>query len=423
MTMPQTRHYEMKDSGVEWIGEIPIGWKVIRNKALFGEVNERCGASPNLTLLSVSEYYGVAPRAEKIAEDEMLTRAESLEGYKICHKNDIVMNIMLAWKRSQGVSQYDGIVSPAYCVFRRKDDAPIDMRYIHYLIRTDRYADEYKCHSTGIIDSRLRLYPDKFLALESHVPPLSEQAAIAAYLDEKCTTIDAIITEAKASIEEYRSWKASVIFETVTKGLNPNAEMKDSGVEWIGEIPSHWDTSRIKNECINLDSLREPISAENRININRLYDYYGASGVIDKIDDYNVDDTVILIGEDGANLVFRNLPLVYRASGKFWVNNHAHILKVKEKNDYGFMAYMLEAGDYTNFITGSAQPKLTQSNLMRFPIPVPPLPEQTAIAAYLDSKCAAINGVILEKEDLIRELENYKRSLIFEVVTGKRRVC
>lgn len=302
-------------------------------------------------------------------------------------------------------------------------DSSENKRYLMYYLRGIAMREVFLALSTGIRVRSCDLRWNKLAVLPYIVPPLPEQTAIAAYLDEKCATIDAIVTEAKATIDEYKAWKASVIFETVTKGLNPNAEMKDSGVEWIGEIPSHWDTSRIKNECINLDSLREPISAENRININHLYDYYGASGVIDKIDDYNVDDTVILIGEDGANLVFRNLPLVYRASGKFWVNNHAHILKVKEKNDYGFMAYMLEAGDYTNFITGSAQPKLTQSNLMRFPIPVPSLPEQTAIAAYLDSKCAAIDAIILEKEELIRELENYRKSLIFEVVTGKRRVC
>ena len=168
--------------------------------------------------------------------------------------------------------------------------------------------------------------------------------------------------------------------------------------------------------------MREPISAENRVNKLGLYDYYGASGAIDKIDDYNVDDKVLLIGEDGANLKMRNLPLVYRSSGKIWVNNHAHILKVMPKNSYGFMAYLLEAGDYNTYITGSAQPKLSQFNLMRFPIPMPPKTEQDILEAYLDKKCSAIDELIEEKQALITDLESHKRSLIYETITGKRKV-
>lgn len=417
MTMPQTRHYEMKDSGVEWIGKMPSNWQVKYLFQLVSQVKNKNNGLREKNLLSLS--YGKIKRKDIETTDGLLPA--SFDGYNIIEEGDIVMRLTDLQNDHTslriGRATERGIITSAYTTVRpSKETSP----FLYLALHSFDVKKGFYGMGAGV---RQGLNYGEVKKVLVPVPPLSEQTAIAAYLDEKCATIDAIIAEAKASIEEYKSWKASVIFETVTKGLNPNAEMKDSGVEWIGEIPSHWDTSRIKNECINLDSLREPISAENRININRLYDYYGASGVIDKIDDYNVDDTVILIGEDGANLVFRNLPLVYRASGKFWVNNHAHILKVKEKNDYGFMAYMLEAGDYTNFITGSAQPKLTQSNLMRFPIPVPPLPEQTAIVAYLDSKCAAIDGIILEKEELIRELENYKRSLIFEVVTGKRRVC
>ena len=131
----------------------------------------------------------------------------------------------------------------------------------------------------------------------------------------------------------------------------------------------------------------------------------------------------MLIGEDGANLRMRNLPLVYKAKGKFWVNNHAHILKVKDSNLYDYMAYVLEAGDYSNYITGSAQPKLSQFNLMRFPIPIAPINEQFKIEKFLNNKCLGIDKIITEKELLIIDLESYKKSLIYEVVTGKRRVC
>ena len=404
------------------IGALPAGWGCTRVRNLFTEIVDRYDGKKDhfLPLLSVSEYYGVAERAEKIDEGDILVRASSLDGYKKCHTGDLVSNIMLTWRGALGVSPKDGIVSPAYCVYRPING--ICGKYYHYLFRTQRYADIFKIHSTGLIDSRLRLYSAKFFAIKVPFPSLNEQEKIAKFLDEQCEKIDYICKEAQSSICEYKSWKSSIIYEAVTKGLNPNAEMKDSGIMWIGKIPAHWGIGRVKNCFVNHDEWREPISAENRENKLKLYDYYGASGPIDKIDFFNVDDTVLLIGEDGANLRMRNLPLVYKASGKFWVNNHAHILKVKEPNSYDFMAYLLEAGDYNEYITGSAQPKLSQFNLMRYPIPLVPPREQKEIETYLNRRCSKIDEIIEEKKALISDLESYKKSLIFEVVTGKRRI-
>ena len=197
--------------------------------------------------------------------------------------------------------------------------------------------------------------------------------------------------------------------------------MKDSGIEWIGEVPEGWRISKIKNEFELLDYLRKPISAENRNNDLGLFDYYGASGIIDKIDDYNVDDKVLLIAEDGANLIMRNLPLIYKAEGRFWVNNHAHILK-PINNNYEYMAYLLEAGDFSRFITGSAQPKLSQDNLKNFKIVIPSLNEQDFLADYLDKKCSQTDTLISIKQQKIDELKEYKKSMIYEYITGKKQV-
>ena len=253
------------------------------------------------------------------------------------------------------------------------------------------------------------------------ISSLVEQQSIATYLDQKCGEIDELITLQEEMITKLQSYKQSVITEAVTKGLDKNVPLKDSGIEWIGEIPEHWTLKRIKNICDNLDYLREPISAEHRSRNNPIYDYYGASGVIDKIDFYNVDDKVLLIGEDGANLVMRNLPLVYKANGKFWVNNHAHILKPKNDN-YDFCAYAFEAADYSLFITGSAQPKLSQENLGRIKIAIPPFLEQQAIVNYRCKRCSEIDELISIKQQKIEKLKEYKKSLIFECVTGKRKV-
>ena len=423
--------FEMKDSGVEWIAQIPKNWQVKRLKNLFsfgkglpitkadlvengvavisyGQIHAKSNTGTHLSkelLRFVPEIFLETNPSSLISKHDIIfaDTSEDLDGLG----NAVLMDI-------------DGKVFAGYHTIILH---PIDTRfskYLAYLFLTDAWRSQLRASANGI---KVFSVTQKMLRSCNVILPYTKECdIITSFLDTQCIKIDSIISEAKASIEEYKSWKASIIYEAVTKGLDPNVEMKDSGVEWIGKMPTHWLLSRVKNETKNLDYLREPISAENRDNKLGLYDYYGASGVIDKIDDYNVDDTVLLIGEDGANLRMRNLPLVYRASGKFWVNNHAHILKVNEQNNYSYMAYLLEAGDYTTYITGAAQPKLSQFTLMRFPIPIAPRQEQDAIEEYLNKKTGEIQSLIAEKESLIADLESYKKSLIFEVVTGKRRV-
>lgn len=194
--------------------------------------------------------------------------------------------------------------------------------------------------------------------------------------------------------------------------------MKDSNIDWMGDIPNTWQVKRLKYVMDNYDYLRQPIDASQRTQDGDiLYDYYGASGVIDKIDDYICEGEKILIGEDGANLKMRTLPLIYIASGKYWVNNHAHILYPKNDNNLHFFAHQMESIDYENFITGSAQPKLSQENLNNVLLIEPPAYEQKAIAVFLDEKCEKIDKVIGEIEEQIQVLEDYKKSLITETVT------
>ena len=405
----------MKESGIEWVGLIPDTWSVIPNKYVMHKEKNLCEKWSGEDVMSLT-MNGVIVRDLQNPTGKM---PATFDGYQYIEDGDLLMCLfdIDVTPRCVGRVTHDGVTSPAYSNFKVHDNVSRDYFYYYYLM-----VDNTKELLHLAKNLRHSFTEEQLGQLKVPMPPLSEQQAIADYLDKTCSKIDEIIAEAKASIDEYKELKQSVIFEAVTKGLDKNVEMKDSGVEWIGLCPKHWVVSRIKNECSNLDNLREPVSADNRENKLGLYDYYGASGVIDKIDYYNVDDVVLLIGEDGANLRMRNLPLVYRASGKFWVNNHAHILKINERNDYEYMAYMLEAGDYSDYITGSAQPKLSQFNLMRFPIVHPPLNEQIVISQYLVDRIPQIDSLISEKESLINDLEAYKKSLIYEVVTGKRRV-
>lgn len=205
-------HVKLKDSGVEWIGMIPEHWEVKRMKSIFTECKAVTETGEE-DLLSVSEYYGVARRVDKMEDGEYESRAESLIDYKICKKGDLVINIMLAWKGGLGFSDYDGIVSPAYAVYRAKGIVP---HYFHYLMRTEMYVAEYKRHSKGIIDSRLRLYTDRFNNIMVVVPPYKEQQAIAAYLDEKSAKIDAAITNIDKQTDALKRLKRSLINEVIT---------------------------------------------------------------------------------------------------------------------------------------------------------------------------------------------------------------
>lgn len=204
---------KMKDSGIEWIGEVPEHWEVKRMKDIFFERKE-LSLTGEEDLLSVSEFYGVARRKDKMNSDEEFeSRADSLVGYKICKAHDLVINIMLAWKTGLGISDNDGIVSPAYAVYEGRN---IAFHFYHYLLRSGMYVKEFKRHSKGIIDSRLRLYNDRFNNISAIYPPIPEQRAIATYLDDKCAKIDTIVSNLDKQISRYGDLKRSLIDEVIT---------------------------------------------------------------------------------------------------------------------------------------------------------------------------------------------------------------
>lgn len=195
-------------------------------------------------------------------------------------------------------------------------------------------------------------------------------------------------------------------------------EMKDSGIPCIGEVAEEFRVLRLKNVAEILDQFRKPITADQRNqDSDVLYDYYGASGVIDKIDGYTIDDHVMLIGEDGANLRMRNLPLMYEVNGKAWINNHAHILKPKENILFRYLFLTLEGLDINPYITGSAQPKLNQENLKSIWLPVPPINVQQAIVDSLDREYEKVDMLIANVQAQIEKLKDYRLSIVIEAVT------
>ena len=425
---------EMKDSGVEWIGEIPKDWEIARIKRLFSEANERCESGDDYTLLSVSEYYGVSPRAEKIEEDDLLTHANTLDNYKICRTGDIVVNIMLAWKSALGVCSQVGIVSPAYCVYR--PICEMNVKYFHFLFRTKQYADVFKQYSTGVIDSRLRLYTDKFFSLYCQVPTFEEQTRIADYLDAKCAQIDRAIARQQEVIEKLKEYKLSVITEAVTKGLNPDVPMKDSGIEWIGEIPEGWKLSHIGNVA-EIGSGGTPDRNKPEYWQDGTIPWM-ASGEINNEYVYETKELITELGLHNSNAkVLPTNTVMLGLIGQGKTKGLCAILKIESACNqnlaymipntkylfYEFLFYCLKAMyQYIRCLVGDSQAGIYQDFLSKLHVPLPNFKDQTEICHFLDSKCEMIDSILDRKQDLIDKLTEYKKSLIYEVVTGKREV-
>ena len=408
----------MKNSGVEWIGEIPEDWEVKRGKELFFEINDRCKNSENYPLLSVSEYYGVAPKSEKIDEGDFITHAETLDGYKICQEGDIVQNIMLAWKRATGMSNYEGLISPSYCIYRPFKD--VDSKYYHYLFRTDVYADLFKQFSTGIIDSRLRLYPAKFLSLKYAYPPKSTQQRIASYLDKKCSKIEETIQNQQQVIEKLKAYKQSLITEAVTgkvkiengKACGEYESYKDSGVEWIGKIPNGWEVKKAKY-FIKISNGSDPKTEEGDTPV------YGSGAESFKTCVEFKEGPTVLIGRKGATL---HIP--HYIEGNYWNVDTAFDVKTYSEEILllKFYYYCATAFDYRFYLTSTTLPSMTQTNYGNMYLPVPNTLVQKEIVEFLDNKYNAIDTAIEHKQNLIEKLTEYKTSLIYACVTGKKEI-
>lgn len=406
---------KMKRTGVPWLAELPAGWEIHRGKYSFREVDDRSPLGDE-ELLSVSHKTGVTPRSQKTITMFM---AESYEGHKVCRPGDIVVNTMWAWMAALGVSRHAGIVSPAYGVYRPRTTSQFEPRYLDYLLRTEVYRAEYVRSSRGITTSRLRLYPPDFLNIPFAQPPLDEQRLIVRFLDWYGAQTAKLILAKKKLIALLNEQKRAIIRRAVTRGPSPNVKLIPSGIPWLGDVPKGWSISRVKTEFRCLNYRRIPLSSTERGKMTlRRYDYYGASGIIDKVDDFLFDDKLLLIAEDGANLVLRNLPLAIIAEGKFWVNNHAHILKPR-RGDIRFLAAVIECLNFLPWISGAAQPKLTQDRLMSIAIAVPPGELQREIIESCDAATAELTSAIAAAGREVALLQEFRTRVIADVVTGK----
>ena len=250
------------------------------------------------------------------------------------------------------------------------------------------------------------------------LPPLDTQRRIAQFLDRKTARIDKLIEKKLALLDRLAEKRQALITRAVTKGLNPDTPMKPSGIEWLGDIPAHWEVLSLRYAVKNLNNMRVPIAAELRKGVERTYPYYGASGIIDYVDEYIFDFPTVLVAEDGANLLSRATPLSFVAEGKYWVNNHAHILK-PEKFTTWFCSSLLALYPLDPWISGSAQPKLTKDNLGSLEVWTPPLDEQRQIEASVKEEADQLQRARQPLELSIEAFEEYRTAVITAAVFGQ----
>ena len=442
--MSQAQQYEMKDSGVEWIGQIPKGWECMKARHVFQSNKNGIRVGPfgsALTNTVVSseqgtiKVYGQANLIRKNFEygDNYVTEEtyRRLKDYEVL-PNDVAISMMGTIGKCCVVP--DGIskgIMDSHLIKVRLNNRMLP-RFFEYLYESTAIFEQLLVLSKGSIMNGLNSSIVKRIFLT--VPPHPEQEAIAAYLDTKCAAIDSIIAEAKATIEEYKAWKASVIFEAVTKGLNPDAEMKDSGVEWSGKIPQGWEYKPLKHlASCNDEVLSEATPGDyvfDYIDIGSVHAGNGI-GICERMQFKDAPSRARRIVRSG-DIIVSTVRTYLKAIAQ--VENYAvpHIASTgfavirAQTVTPSFLKYALLSDNFVSQVeadsVGISYPAINASQIVAFKIPVPPLPEQEAIAAYLDTKCTTIDGVIAEKEALIAELESYKKSLIFETVTGKRRV-
>jgi type I restriction enzyme S subunit len=422
-----------RPSGVRWIPSMPEHWDVQRFKSVFKERDERSVEGTEV-LMSVSAYTGVTPRSEIISEGDYLSRAESLVGYKICYPRDLVMNIMLAWNRGLGFANQGGIVSPAYCVFRIIDGS--SPKFLDYLVRSDDYTAYFKAFSSGVIDSRLRLYPDAFGALFCALPPITEQLAIATFLDRETGKIDALVEAQRRLIELLKEKRQAVISHAVTKGLDPTAPMKDSGVEWLGEVPAHWkagavkwiiefatsgprgwsdmlgDTGAIFFQSQNIGRAMETLLADaQRVNPPDEAETDRAKLM--------ADDVVVCItgARTGAVAHVRAL------EDDAYINQHICNLRPHRAAIAGrFLAYALFSfGGQQQLAVASYGLKqgLSLQDVKDQIVAVPPVFDQELIIEWLDEQNLQMGGLIKAAETAVELLQERRSALISAAVTGK----
>lgn len=429
---------EMKDSNVNWLNTIPCDWALSRIKYVLNERIEKNDPIKTKDILSLTAKQGVVPLSEK--EGGGNKPKEDFTAYKLAYPNDIVINSMNILSGSVGLSKYFGCVSPVYYMLRPFNDN-FDVRYFNYIFQTKVFQLSLFGLGNGILIKesgngkfntiRMRIPMEKFGNLLIPVPNEKEQIKISNYLDTQCSEIDATAEDIQKEISLLEDYKKSVITEAVTKGLNPDAEMKDSGVKWLPKIPKHWKVIPSKYLFANSDIRRqtgdEQLTASQKYGIITQKDYTAkenaqvvlATQGLEKWKHVEPNDFIISLRSFQGGLEMSEITGC--------ITWHYVVLKAQKKVYHKYYKWLFKSARYINALQGTCNfirdgQDLRFSNFALVPLFELPLEEQQQIADYLDTKCSEIDTLIADKKRQLDILTDYKKSLIYEYITGKKEV-
>ncbi|MCL2523861.1 MAG: restriction endonuclease subunit S [Betaproteobacteria bacterium] len=391
---------------MRWLPLVPEHWNEQRAKTFFREVDERSKTGQE-ELLSVSHLTGITPRSQK---NVTMFKAASYIGSKLCRPGDIVVNTLWAWMAALGTSRHTGIISPAYGVYRPHNADNFNPTYLDYLLRTRAYVAEYTGRSTGIRSSRLRLYPNQFLDIALLQPPRPEQDQIVAYLRAQDAHIARFIKAKRELIGLLTEQKLRIIDHAVTRGLDASVKLKSSGVEWLGEVPEHWEVIPLRR-VLRVKS-GDMIHASEETEIG--YPIYGGNGRRGFTKKSNCEGPMLLIGRVGAKC-----GCIHRVDGKFWASEHALRVIPLRKIDLGFFEHLLRWIDFNRYAIRTAQPLLNSTIVRSQLCAIPQVEEQQAICRWITAECQPLDEAIARANDEITLIREYRDRLIADAVTGQ----
>lgn len=415
------------DSDQAWLGKLPSHWQVMRTKLLFNLVTEFAPVGNSEELLSVYTAIGVKPRKELEARGN---KASSTDNYWRVQQGDIIVNKLLAWMGAIGISEYNGVTSPAYDILRPKEN--VNPYYYNFLFRNPIASREFKRHSRGIMDMRLRLYFTRFGDIKLPLPPMEEQDKIVEYLQFKLKKIDRFIRKKKQLIKLLNEQKVAIINNAVTKGLNPEAKMKPSEIEWLGDIPEHWKIKPIKYllSC-NDDALSNKTDKDFKLryldigNVNK-------EGVISEIVEYRFKDApsrarrIVKNGDVIISTVRTYLKAITRIQNDtedLIVSTGFAVLRPNHEIQSDFLNYSIRANYFIERVCsesyGVSYPAINSTDLICLKLAHPDTIEQLQIVDYINQESDKINTTISTIEKEIILTQEYRTALISEAVTGK----
>lgn len=404
---------QYKDSGFEWIGKIPETWEVDIAKHVFRQRRDK--GNEECQLLAATQKYGMYP--QHLLEGVVKVAADTdLSQFKTVHINDYVISLR-SFQGGFEMSDYEGVCSPAYQVFFATRQ--ICNQYYKYLFKSDAFIQEINSLTVGIREGKNILYDD-FALLSIPIPTVCDQQQIADYLDEKCREIDGLIALQEQMIAQLTNYKQSVITEAVTKGLNPNAQLVHSGIDWIGDVPKGWEICRFKSYISLVKEKVNDVSLP-KINLENIESYSGK--FIETDSKYEGEGYLFKPGDVLFGKLRPYLAKVFVPDYNGQAVGDFYVFRPSPKIETFFLKYAILSDSFISNVNsstyGTKMPRANWDYISTVYIAVPPKDEQRSISEHLDTKCGEIDRLIETKRQKIETLKEYKKSVIYEAVTGK----